>query len=79
MSVSTTMATATTGATTAYMTAAATAASARGCWPRHRRGTGNSLHTLLASIAIVSCFLRILNANESPVRFRPTDGCGAFH
>jgi len=63
-----------TGTTTANMPAT----TARGCRPRHRRGTGNGLHTLLASIAIISCFLRILYADESPVRFRPAGGCGAF-
>ena len=70
----TTMAATATGTTTANMPAT----TARGCRPRHRRGTGNGLHTLLASIAIISCFLRILYADESPVRFRPAGGCGAF-
>ena len=79
---STTMATTATGARAANMptaTAATAASSARGCWPRHRRGMGDWLQTLLATIAIVSCFLRTLYASERTVRYRPADGFGVLN
>jgi len=74
----TTMAATTTGATAANMTAAA-ATSARLCWPGHRRGTGNGLHTLLAAIAIASRLLRTLYAGKCTARCRPADSCGVLH
>ena len=66
-----TMAAIATGATTANMPAAAT--TARGCWSRNWRRMGNSLHTLLAAIAIVSSLLGTLYASERTVRCRSAD------
>ena len=72
-----TMAAIATGATTANMPAAAT--TTRGCWSRNWRRMGNSLHTLLAAIAIASRLLRTLYAGKCTARCRPADSCGVLH
>ena len=66
------------------MTAAATATAAGGRaaggrWPRNRRRMGDRLHALLATVAIGSCVVRTLDADERAVRFRPADGLKMFN
>jgi hypothetical protein len=54
------------GAAAMSTAATETTTTARGCWPRNRRRMVECLHALLAAIAVGSCVLRTLDADERP-------------